>query len=92
MHESERMEWIVLEENLRHLLKAYYSPKQIYVNPKRMWHFAIPERNIASSKVQLLYFANFLPSKRIKKSLESLAIFKNERNKYFWNDRCWSLG
>jgi glycosyltransferase involved in cell wall biosynthesis len=66
---------IVLGENLRHLFEDYYSPKQIYVIPNGC-DIAIPERNIASSKVQLLYFANFLPSKGIKEILESLAILK----------------
>jgi glycosyltransferase involved in cell wall biosynthesis len=66
---------IVLGENLRHLFEDYYSPKQIYVVPNGC-DITIPERNIESTKVQLLYFANFLPSKGIKEILEALVILK----------------
>lgn len=68
---------IVLGENLRHLFEDYYSPRQIYVIPNGC-DITIPERNIESTKVQLLYFANFLPSKGIKEIIEALVILKTK--------------
>ena len=66
---------IVLGDNLRHLFEDYYTPEQIYVIPNGC-DIAIPKRNKESAKVQLLYFANFLPSKGIKEILEALLILK----------------
>lgn len=68
---------IVLGENLCHLFEDYYSPKQIHVIPNGC-DITIPERNVTSSKVQLLYFANFLPSKGMKEVLEALVLVKNK--------------
>lgn len=68
---------IVLGNNLRHLFEDYYRPEQIYVVPNGC-DIVIPEVNKKSEKVQLLYFANFLPTKGIKEVLEALVILKNE--------------
>ncbi|MFT6946120.1 MAG: glycosyltransferase involved in cell wall biosynthesis [Vicingaceae bacterium] len=66
---------MVLGENLRHLFEDYYTPEHIYVVPNGC-NITIPKRNIESTKVQLLYFANFLPSKGIKEILKALVILK----------------
>ena len=68
---------IVLGNNLSHLFEDYYRPEQIYVVPNGC-DIVIPEANKESEKVQLLYFANFLPTKGIKEVLEALVILKKE--------------
>lgn len=68
---------IVLGDNLRHLFEAYYPSDQIYVVPNGC-DISIPERNVQSDKVQLLYFANFLPSKGIKEVLLALLSLKEK--------------
>lgn len=66
---------IVLGDNLRYLFEDYYLPDQIYVVPNGC-DISIPESTEQSAKVQLLYFANFLPSKGIKEVLEALVLLK----------------
>jgi len=68
---------IVLGNNLRHLFEDYYSSEKIFVVPNGC-DITIPERNLESEKVQLLYFANFLPSKGIKELIEAIIILKNK--------------
>ena len=65
---------IVLGDNLRHLFEDYYKPEQIHVIPNGC-DISIPKPNRNSDKIQLLYFANFLPTKGIKEVLEALVIF-----------------
>jgi glycosyltransferase involved in cell wall biosynthesis len=68
---------IVLGENLRHLFEGYYSSEQIYVISNGC-NTSIPKSIKKSTKIQLLYFANFLPSKGIKEILEALGILKEK--------------
>ncbi len=68
---------IVLGENLRHLFETYYLAEQIYVISNGC-DTSIPESTKKSTKIQLLYFANFLPSKGIKEILEALGMLKEK--------------
>lgn len=68
---------IVLGKNLRYLFEDYYSRNKIYVVPNGC-DLSFPKSNISSSKIQLLYFANFLPSKGIKEVLQALVILKSK--------------
>ena len=68
---------IVLGNNLKHLFEGYYSIEKIHVIPNGC-DIAIPESNQQFDKIQLLYFANFLPSKGIKEVLLALLLLENE--------------
>lgn len=68
---------IVLGNNLKHLFEDYYLPNQIHVVPNGC-DIIIPQSNSRTNKIQLLYFANFLPSKGIKEVLMALALLKKE--------------
>jgi glycosyltransferase involved in cell wall biosynthesis len=68
---------IVLGDNLRQLFEDYYQSNQIFVVPNGC-DISMPERSLESDKTQLLYFANFLPSKGIKEVLEALVLLKDQ--------------
>lgn len=68
---------IVLGNNLRHLFEDYYSSEEIFVVPNGC-NITIPKRNVKSGNVELLYFANFLPSKGIKELIQAINILKNK--------------
>ena len=68
---------VVLGNNLKHLFEDYYPEDKIHVVPNGC-DINIPESNLKSEKVQLLYFANFLPTKGIKEVLEALLILKEK--------------
>lgn len=70
---------IVLGNNLKYLFEDYFKPSKIYVIPNGC-NLSIPESTSNSNKVQLLYFANFLPSKGLKTVLKSLKILSYDNN------------
>ncbi len=68
---------IVLGNNLKHLFEDYFPTEKIYVVPNGC-DISIPEPQRIFEKVQLLYFANFLPSKGIKEILKTLSLLEKE--------------
>ncbi len=68
---------IVLGENLSHLFEEYYTQEQIHVVPNGC-NIKIPVIKKTTGKVNLLYFANFLPSKGIKELLVALIQLNKE--------------
>ncbi|MBL4710650.1 MAG: glycosyltransferase family 4 protein [Flavobacteriales bacterium] len=68
---------IVLGNNLKHLFEEYYPLEKIHVIPNGCDIF-IPEPNQQFDKIQLLYFANFLPAKGIKEVLQALLLLEQE--------------
>ena len=64
---------IVLGNNLRHLFEANYSADKIFVVPNGA-NYIIPKRKRNSEQLEVLYFANLLPSKGIFDVLQAIKI------------------
>lgn len=66
---------IVLGNNLKHLFKDYFAPEQIFVVPNGA-NYKLQTKN--TTTLNVLYFANFLPSKSFDDVLKALVILKQK--------------
>lgn len=76
MHLKMTSGMVVLGNNLRYLFKDYYTDDRIFSVPNGA-NYPLPERGSEGSKVQVLYLANFLPTKGFKELLTGLIKLKH---------------
>lgn len=62
---------IVLGKKLKYLFEDYFADNQIYVAPNG-GDYSFPERNEASDKMSVLYFANIYESKGVRVLLDAV--------------------
>ena len=71
---------IVLGNNLKHLFKDYFAPEQIFVVPNGA-NYQLQPKN--TTVLNVLYLANFLPSKSFDDVLKALVILKQKGKSNF---------
>lgn len=72
---------IVLGNNLRYLFKDFYPDHRIFVVPNGA-NYQLPQPNPSTKEVQLLYLANFMPTKGFKEILLGLTKLPHLKGRY----------
>ena len=69
---------IVLGNNLKHLFEGVFKTEQIFVVPNGC-DLTFPESRVNEEGIQVLYFANLLPSKGIWESIQAVKILHENK-------------